>query len=388
MIWIYRYIIGNLRVRFFGDFSEKALNLTVSNGINIWNSKLVKNGIETNISVRDFKRLRKIIRNSGIRVHIIKRYGLPFIINKNRKRLGIAFGLVFLVLFLNFISSNIWIIEVKGNKKIPTDTIISSCEEIGIRKGILKKKINSKRHREELLLKMDQLAWASLNIEGCKLTVNISEIKKTDKDAKPCNIKASSDGIIKKIDVKSGNCLVKTGDVVKQGDILVSGVIEKPDSTEFVTAKGVITALVKKEIVVESDYKVNLKSENGKVKKKSVIEFFNFKIPLFLGKEKGEYNSKMLKKPLKLFKTELPIAVYTKEFRFVTQQTITYTEEKVIELLEKDLTKELKNEKIIEYKIEQKEIIKSQTGIKIRATVLLEKDITYSDIVIIGESGI
>ena len=113
MIWIYRYIIGNLRVHFFGDFSEKALNLTVSNGINIWNSKLVKNGIETNISVRDFKRLRKIIRNSGIRVHIIKRYGLPFIINKNRMRLGIAFGLVFLVLFLNISICKCILLEIK-----------------------------------------------------------------------------------------------------------------------------------------------------------------------------------------------------------------------------------------------------------------------------------
>ena len=47
------------------------------------------------------------------------------------------------------------------------------CSDMGIEIGTKKSKINPKQQRQVLLLKAEELSWASLNIEGSKLTINV-----------------------------------------------------------------------------------------------------------------------------------------------------------------------------------------------------------------------
>ena len=55
MLYLYRLAVGYLRVLFYGDNSERILDLTAKNRITLWDSRLVKNGIESSITVKDFK---------------------------------------------------------------------------------------------------------------------------------------------------------------------------------------------------------------------------------------------------------------------------------------------------------------------------------------------
>ena len=82
MIRIYRYILGRIRVRFYGEFPERILNLCAVNGITLWGAKSVKDGIRAYITVRDFLNIRNIRKGTGIRVHIEEKSGLPFVISR------------------------------------------------------------------------------------------------------------------------------------------------------------------------------------------------------------------------------------------------------------------------------------------------------------------
>ncbi|MBR4973451.1 MAG: sporulation protein YqfD, partial [Clostridia bacterium] len=213
MLWLFRYSIGYLYIVIKGEYNENVLNLCAKNRITLWNSRLHKKDIETCISVNDFKKLRTIIRGSKVRLHILKKVGLPFKIQKSRNRSGLLVGFIILALFLKIMSGYIWVIDVSGNKKISEKEILSACRQIGITEGIRAKNINPKTDREHLLLKCNSLSWASLNIEGCRLTVNVTEIGKLpENEESATNLKANTDGIIKKIDVTLGNCVVKVGD--------------------------------------------------------------------------------------------------------------------------------------------------------------------------------
>ena len=88
MLYLYRFAIGYLRVVFYGELNEKILDLTAKNKITLWNIKLTKTGIECYLTVSDFRKLRGIIKKSGVKAHIIEKFGMPFKINKNRKRFG------------------------------------------------------------------------------------------------------------------------------------------------------------------------------------------------------------------------------------------------------------------------------------------------------------
>ena len=115
LLWLFRYISGFLTVIFYGEFPEKIFNLTTSHGMHLWNSRLVKGGIESSISVKDFRNIRFILKNSGIKVHILKKQGLPFKLSKNRKRVSFLVGILIFITFLSFMSSRIWMINVVGN---------------------------------------------------------------------------------------------------------------------------------------------------------------------------------------------------------------------------------------------------------------------------------
>lgn len=386
MLWLYRFLFGYLRVRFYGEFKEKILNLAAANRISLWNSSLSKDGIQTNISVRDFKRLPNIIRKSGIRVHILKRKGLPFKNAKNRKRIGIAAGFVLCLVFLKVMSGYIWIIDVVGNERVKTEEIINACAAIGIKEGIKANSFNPKTQRERLLLELDSLSWASLNVEGCRLTVNVSEIEENAVDNSCiCNLKASVDGIIKKIDVTAGNCLVKIGDTVKKGDILVSGVLEKATGTQFVHSAGAVTAVTERSITVEGEFDITEEFETGESKTKRVIEFFGLKIPLYLGGENQAYNSGFSVKTAKLFGQKLPLKIYEKEFCFTEQVKKTLSREELCERLKTEAENKLKNEGVKEFQTISQEFADTEKGMKLTMVVSSEENIVYREKLLVSD---
>ena len=173
IISLYRIIFGFLRVQFYGDLKERALTLCAQNGITLWGNELKDGKIECFVSVREFKYLRALIRGKGVRVHIIKKYGLPFITNRYKKRVGILAGAVSFFLILQFMSGYIWIIDVDGNEIIKEKAVIDACRTIGITEGIKKNSIYPKLEREKLILQLDGVAWASININGQPTPFNI-----------------------------------------------------------------------------------------------------------------------------------------------------------------------------------------------------------------------
>lgn len=382
MLFIYRWFKGYLKVLFFGDFFEKILDITAKNGITLWNSRLTKNGMESYICIKDFKKLKNLIRKKEIKVKILKKYGLPFKIEKNKKRTGFIAGIIIFFIFLKIMSGYIWVIDVSGNKNVKTEEILSVCSDLGIKIGTNADDISSKTDSQRLLLKLNGLSWASLNIEGSRLTVNVSEVKVKKDEGYPCNLVASFDGIIKKVDVKSGNCLVKTGETVKKGDILVSGIIENASSTQFVKSEGTVTAIASQNISVSGEFKQEKSYETGQKKTKRVFEFFNIKIPLYLGTQKGEYSSKLKIRKTMLFKTRLPISLYERNYKFLNKEDITLSNIQLQEEL-KEKAKILIEGKYNNYTVKREEFINTPNGLIFNTLILFEDNIAVKEKLII-----
>ena len=124
MLWLYKFIIGFLEVEFSGDITEVILNICAKHGISLWNIKRKDKKIRCFMTVSSFRALPDIARKSGIRVHILKKIGLPFIINRYKRRFGIPVGAAVFFSFLYFMSCFVWNLKVEGNKAVPENEIL------------------------------------------------------------------------------------------------------------------------------------------------------------------------------------------------------------------------------------------------------------------------
>ena len=373
MLFLYRLFVGILEIELCGIYPEKVLDLCAKNKISIWNKRFVKGKISCFITVRDFKKLPKIFKKQGVRLHILKKQGLPFFTNKYKYRFGIFAGIILFFVILQILSSFVWVIEVKGNKTVESDEILNACREIGINIGIDKNSIDAKNKAQDLLLKNDKLSWCSLNIEGCRLTVDVTEISKKDFDnSLASNLVADCDGIIKHIDVTMGNCLVKVGDTVAKGDVLVSGIIENENGTKFVRSAGKIIAETAVEVKMTQSFNITDKHYIGKQKTKTVLDVLGLKIPLYLGSEKGEYDSEYKKIPLKLFKNEIPIILHKRQFVYYKTEKGKIDYEKACEMLNERLEKEYPNA------AKSRELYQNGDCAELKAIISEERDISVS----------
>ncbi len=387
MLYLYRYFKGFLEISVTGERNEIFLNIAAKNGITIWNTHLVGKTIKTNILIDDFRKLRKLLRKKGIRIHILARKGLPFKTEKNKKRLGFYVGFILSLIFLEIMSGYIWVIDINGNDKISDEEILSALSSIGIKEGIKISDINPKRDRERLILLSNEMSWSSLNIEGSRLTVNIREIDKNEDAKTATNLKAESDGIIKRIDVTIGNCIVKPGDIVRKGDLLVSGIVEKGNETVFTKSKGEIIAEISEDYTFYKPYKKTEMLSTGKVKEKSVLEIFGIKIPLYLSRETDTYTSSTATRQLELSGNKIPIKIHTKEFHYTQEHIAIYQKEDLYTLLENEFENKLKTEKIESYTIKKKEFIETDGGISLRTTIVFEKNIAVSEKMLTNQSA-
>ena len=70
------------------------------------------------------------------------------------------------------------------------------------------------------------ITFVSARVQGTRLLLTIQEENLTEdirQTNSPCNLISDLDGEIVNIVIRNGTPLVKTGDICKQGDILVSG---------------------------------------------------------------------------------------------------------------------------------------------------------------------
>ena len=77
------YICGYVNISVEGYFIERFINMCISKRILLWNTKREKSTyLQTNISIKDFKRIKEIAKKTKCRININKKRGLPFMLNK------------------------------------------------------------------------------------------------------------------------------------------------------------------------------------------------------------------------------------------------------------------------------------------------------------------
>lgn len=243
------YILGYVNISVEGYFIERFINVCIAKNILLWNMKRKKSSfLYANVGIREFRKLKEVANITKCHIKIEKKKGLPFILHKYKKRKIFFISLIMICLIIFGLSNFVWNIEITGNTTINTEEILNILNENGLKIGKLKQNINTKEIISNIRLERDDIAWIGIDIKGTNAIVEIQEAdEKPDiiDESEYCNIVSNVSGIITKINVQNGTAVVKVGDIVQNGTILVGGWIEgKYTGTRYVHAKADITAKV------------------------------------------------------------------------------------------------------------------------------------------------
>ena len=318
MIRIDYYLLGYVKFEVKNDSISRVAERLRRGGVS---AKISADGSFLS-SLRLKKRIEELL--SGVEYKVSPPMGLFGAFLRHRKRYGIICALI-ISLFLIFLSREVvWSVRVLDVDGDTENEIISDLADCGLSVGSFWRKTDLSRVEAATLMKSDSLAWISINRRGT--VAYVSTVPKTVADSPQrgevySNVVAARDCVIEKITVKSGIALVKVGESVKRGEVLISGVIPTELGGGFCYAEGsvigrygdAVTSFVPSEV----SEKVYLTPTTSKIS----LNFFGNKINIF--KKYGNLTASCdiieKNKQFSLFGAQLPIS-------FSFEECVEYTE--------------------------------------------------------------
>lgn len=360
---IINYILGYLTINVEGYFIERFINMCRNKNILLWNIKRKNSSfIICKIGIKEFKKIRDIARKTKCKITITSKKGIPFIFEKYKKRKIFLLMMCIISGLLFVLSQFVWNIEVKiTGDTLNEDEIINSLNENGLYIGEKKSSIDVKEIINNVRLKREDISWIGIEIKGTNAIVEVVEAEEKPEvvdENDYCSIVSDKPGKILKVIANNGTAMVKPGDIVKEGSLLIAGWIEgKYTGTRFVRADGKIDALVW--YTETASVKLNEKKieKTGNTEKKYALNINNFRINLYKKLSNFEkYDTIYTAKKIKIFSNfYIPVELIECNNFEIKEENVNYSEEEA-----KAEAKRRAEEKLND-KVKEKENIRNVT---------------------------
>ncbi|NGQ94115.1 sporulation protein YqfD [Brevibacillus sp. SYP-B805] len=236
------WLKGHITITIRGKRFERLLNLAVREGIQLWNIRRIAPDIgKCDIWIRDYFRLRPLLRQTGCRSHVERREGLPFWLIRLRMRAGFTLGAVLFLVGLYMMSTFVWRVEIRGAQQIPAYQVQQAAEKVGIKEGAWKAKLKeTKVLQRELLNLLPQASWIGVELNGTKAIIQVVErqTQEPEKPLGPRNLIAKKRAVVHSIVAEAGKSMVRVNQFVDKGQVLISGVLGNETRQALVAARG------------------------------------------------------------------------------------------------------------------------------------------------------
>jgi len=208
--------------------------------------------VRLQISNKSFPKIAAISKKTGSSLRCIHISGFSLLKSIISERPVLVSFFIILTLIILITPSRILFVSVEGNVCVPTNTIIEAAENSGIRFWTSRRSVRSEKVKNRLLSSIPELQWVGINTSGCTAVISVKEQTKQNEvgtsRSPVSSIVASQDGVIQSYTVLKGNPLLKVGQAVTKGQVLVSGYLDCGIVTKATQADAEIFALTFREI--------------------------------------------------------------------------------------------------------------------------------------------
>lgn len=239
----------------------------IDNNINLYNISYVKDKMVVLIDVKDYLKIKRLNYYSKIRV--VKYDGL-LNIKKIIKDNMFYISVIFLsFIWMNLLTNYIVDIEIIHSNSGIRRLLKEELDKNNVKRFSLAYSFEELDNITKKILadNKNNLEWVSIKKDGMKYIVRAEEriIKSEVVSDKPRDIIASKDAYITKVISSKGNVLVRQGEYVKKGTVLISGKITLYEDVKGVTsASGSVYGNVWYECTVETPKEISSERLTGR----------------------------------------------------------------------------------------------------------------------------
>lgn len=262
--------MSNMNKRIYLEVSNELnrfIKKCIDNNINLYNISYVKDKMVVLIDVKDYLKIKRLNYYSKIRV--VKYDGL-LNIKKIIKDNMFYISVIFLsFIWMNLLTNYIVDIEIIHSNSGIRRLLKEELDKNNVKRFSLAYSFEELDNITKKILadNKNNLEWVSIKKDGMKYIVRAEEriIKSEEVSDKPRDIVASKDAYITKVISNKGNVLVRQGEYVKKGTVLISGKITLYEDVKGVTsASGSVYGNVWYESVVEIPKEISSERLTGK----------------------------------------------------------------------------------------------------------------------------
>ncbi|MEA4971703.1 MAG: sporulation protein YqfD [Candidatus Metalachnospira sp.] len=378
---LWNYLNGYVIIYVKGFSVERFVNLAVNKGIFIWDVEPEKNRVLMKTHSKNIDILKECCIKTGCKFEVVGSFGLPEILKSCQARKVYITGVFAFAAVMYIMSLFIWTVKVEGVSRINSEDVIAACEKNGISPGKLKHGIDLYEVGEKLMLEFDDISWIAVNLKGTGITVKIVEtIPKTeyvDRET-PTDVVANLDGKIVSVAAATGTPVVKEGDEVLAGDVLISNIVPLKDGEtktgeKYVSASGEVYAERQYNIEGVSELKYNEKTLTGKTKTDYSICIKDKNINFITPSLDDAYEQ--MTDDISIFNIGdyiIPFSIEKKVYGEVYSVELTRTKEEANELADKQLSEKLTAllmETGGEMSAMQKEVVENEENVTVKGHV-------------------
>lgn len=269
---LWNSVNGYVKIQIEGLSQEKLLNLAAQKRLSMWDvRRITYTQMSAYLSVASFKKLRRIVKKTGCKVHLLEKKGVPFLLNRFRFRQVLLYGAVVFLAMLYAISLYVWEIEIQGTQKVDPKEILQVVEK-RFPKRTLRFKLDMSAIENDVVRSDSRIAWAGARLVGTTLIVEVVEgvlpPEMVDKET-PASIVSAKDAMIYKLTVLEGRTMVEEGQKVKEGDVLINGFYEGKESAapRLVHSRGIVMGRTWYTATVKMEKMTTVKQKTGKTQK-------------------------------------------------------------------------------------------------------------------------
>ena len=239
--WLIAFSVEGLNTeRFIRQAGEKKIRLT---GLR----RSAPRRITGLLPEDDLPMLQELALQGGWRLTTGARHGAGRAAEWLRRRWLFTAAAVMAGLCLLAASQVVWRIEIVDGGSYSAD-IREALVELGVEAPMLRSQVEIGELRDALEWRYPRIAWFECGLRGSVLTIRpeIGVLPRTDTGYDgSCDVVAARDGIVHTIVTRAGTPVVKAGDIVQAGDVLIRGEERTSEGqVRAVAARGSVIARV------------------------------------------------------------------------------------------------------------------------------------------------
>jgi len=231
------------------------------------------------------RRLARQCARVGLEVQLRAPRGIPAFFLRYRRRAGLFLGALLASVMLMVSRRFLWEIRITGNETMTRSEVLEELRECGFSVGAYLPDLHTSELENRVLLASDRISWISVNLQGTVAQVQIIEQvlpEESESVSRPANLVAAADGQIELIQLYRGNVMVKVGQAVQKGDLLVSGLYDSQvEGYRYTRAAGKVLARTERSFRVEIPFQYEEKVYRPAEREEILLNFFDFSIKIY-----------------------------------------------------------------------------------------------------------